>query len=119
MWCETVLISFKYRVTLKLTLLTLLLTLNHCIVFSKKLDRTTAELKVTALALEEEKKKTDTLLYQMLPMKVANQLRDGIKVDAGEGNMNVCTCSEAALQRTVPYTYICKLPVTPLAVVSC
>lgn len=51
---------------------------------SKKLDRTTAELKRTSVALEKEKEKTDMLLYQMLPKKVANQLRDGISVDAGK-----------------------------------
>ena len=51
--------------------------------FSKKLDETTAELKSTATALEKEKEKTDFLLYQMLPKRVADQLRDGGKVDAG------------------------------------
>ncbi|ELU08873.1 hypothetical protein CAPTEDRAFT_19651 [Capitella teleta] len=49
---------------------------------SRKLDETTAELKRTGIALEKEKEKTDMLLYQMLPKKVANQLRDGISVDA-------------------------------------
>ncbi|XP_074644360.1 guanylate cyclase soluble subunit beta-2-like [Tubulanus polymorphus] len=49
---------------------------------SKKLDETTAELKKTAVALEKEKQKTDTLLHQMLPVKVAEQLRNGLKVDA-------------------------------------
>ena len=44
---------------------------------------TTAELKRTAGALEREKAKTDMLLYQMLPVKVANSLRDGHKVEAG------------------------------------
>ena len=51
--------------------------------FSRKLDETTAELKRTAGALEQEKAKTDMLLYQMLPVKVANSLRDGHKVEAG------------------------------------
>ena len=40
-------------------------------------------MKKLAAALDEEKKKTDTLLYQMLPVKVANQLRDGMAVEAG------------------------------------
>ena len=53
---------------------------------SKKLDATTAELKRTALALEKEKSKTDMLLYQMLPIRVANALRDGQKVTAGKCN---------------------------------
>lgn len=35
-------------------------------------------------ALESEKKKTDTLLFEMLPVKVAMQLRDGKTVDAGK-----------------------------------
>ena len=51
---------------------------------SKKLDETTAELKRTSQALEVEKAKTDMLLYQMLPVKVADQLRDGKRVDAGK-----------------------------------
>lgn len=50
---------------------------------SKKLEETTAELKRTAFALEKEKEKTAFLLHQMLPKKVADQLRDGRKVDAG------------------------------------
>ncbi|KAK3084164.1 hypothetical protein FSP39_009295 [Pinctada imbricata] len=49
---------------------------------SKKLDITTAKLQKLAISLEEEKKKTDSLLYQMLPYKVANQLRDGKPVEA-------------------------------------
>ena len=53
-------------------------------IFSKKLDETTAELKKTAIALEAEKKKTDMLLHQMLPVKVADQLREGNKVEAGK-----------------------------------
>ena len=50
---------------------------------SRKLDEKAAELKRTATALEAEKAKTDMLLYQMLPVKVANSLRDGHKVEAG------------------------------------
>ncbi|XP_013400601.1 guanylate cyclase soluble subunit beta-2 [Lingula anatina] len=49
---------------------------------SKKLDETTAELKRTATALNREKQKTDSLLYQMLPRKVADQLREGRTVEA-------------------------------------
>jgi guanylate cyclase soluble subunit beta len=40
-------------------------------------------MKKLAAALDQEKKKTDMLLYQMLPVKVANQLRDGKTVQAG------------------------------------
>ena len=57
---------------------------NTCKIFcSKKLDETTAELKKISVALEVEKGKTDMLLYQMLPMKVADALREGRTVDAG------------------------------------
>ena len=48
------------------------------------MEETTAELTRTSQALEVEKKKTDTLLHQMLPVKVADALRDGKKVDAGK-----------------------------------
>ena len=34
--------------------------------------------------LEIEKKKTDTLLYSMLPKEVANDLREGRPVEAGK-----------------------------------
>lgn len=53
----------------------------HC---RKKLDETTAELKKTSEALEVERKKTELLLYQMLPQKVANDLKNGKQVQAGE-----------------------------------
>ncbi|OWF49608.1 Guanylate cyclase soluble subunit beta-2 [Mizuhopecten yessoensis] len=49
---------------------------------AKKLDETTAELKKTSEALEHEKKKTETLLYQMLPEKVAIELKNGKTVKA-------------------------------------
>ncbi|XP_041348520.1 guanylate cyclase soluble subunit beta-2-like [Gigantopelta aegis] len=49
---------------------------------AKKLDETTVALKKTSEQLEEEKKKTDLLLYQMLPPKVANQLKNGKQVEA-------------------------------------
>ena len=55
-----------------------------CFLISKELDATTAKLQKLAISLEDEKKKTDTLLYQMLPFKVANQLRDGKPVEAGK-----------------------------------
>ena len=41
------------------------------------------ELQKTSRALEEEKKKTDKLLYQMLPAKVADELKNGRPVAAG------------------------------------
>ena len=51
--------------------------------FSKKLDETTAELKKMAIELENEKAKTDRLLHEMLPKKVADQLKQGKTVEAG------------------------------------
>ncbi|KAH9496326.1 Guanylate cyclase soluble subunit beta-2 [Bulinus truncatus] len=49
---------------------------------AKRLDETTAELKKTSQALEVEKCKTETLLHQMLPRKVAHALTHGQKVEA-------------------------------------
>ncbi|KAK3102962.1 hypothetical protein FSP39_015315 [Pinctada imbricata] len=49
---------------------------------AKKLDETTAELKKTSMELELEKKKTEILLYQMLPPKVAIELKNGRSVEA-------------------------------------
>jgi len=55
----------------------------YCLTNSKRLDETTAELKKTAIELENEKLKTDRLLHEMLPVKVANQLKQGKTVEAG------------------------------------
>ena len=41
------------------------------------------ELRILSSHLEAEKKKTETLLYAMLPRHVANQLKEGKKVEAG------------------------------------
>ncbi|XP_076469686.1 guanylate cyclase soluble subunit beta-2-like [Babylonia areolata] len=49
---------------------------------AKALDKTTAELKKTSIALEIEKKKTEDLLHMMLPKKVAISLTHGIPVKA-------------------------------------
>lgn len=47
-------------------------------------------MKKLAAALDQEKKKTDMLLYQMLPVKVANQLREGRTVEAEKhGNVTI------------------------------
>ncbi|XP_070193840.1 guanylate cyclase soluble subunit beta-2-like [Littorina saxatilis] len=47
---------------------------------TKQLDHTTAELQKTSRALETERKKTEQLLHEMLPPKVAKALMNGIKV---------------------------------------
>jgi len=49
------------------------------------------ELRKTSRALEEEKKKTDKLLldYQMLPAKVADELKNGRPVPAGNDHFLV------------------------------
>nr|KAG5699516.1 hypothetical protein BaRGS_020075 [Batillaria attramentaria] len=49
---------------------------------AKKLDETTAMLRETSHALEEEKKKTETLLFQMMPKKIAQKLTRGQVVEA-------------------------------------
>ncbi|WAR26268.1 GCYB2-like protein [Mya arenaria] len=49
---------------------------------AKRLDETTMELRKTSKALEEEKKKTESLLYQMLPERVAVELKNGRPVPA-------------------------------------
>ncbi|KAL8603738.1 hypothetical protein ACOMHN_024354 [Nucella lapillus] len=49
---------------------------------AKKLDETTTALQKTSLALEEEKRKTEDLLHEMLPKKVACQLTHGGTVAA-------------------------------------
>ncbi|KAL8560982.1 hypothetical protein ACOMHN_061196 [Nucella lapillus] len=49
---------------------------------TQMLDQTTAELKRTWRALEEERQKTEQLLNQMLPPRVARQLKLGLGVEA-------------------------------------
>lgn len=50
---------------------------------STQLERKKEELRVLSRHLAAEKKKTETLLYAMLPEHVANQLKEGEKVAAG------------------------------------
>ncbi|KAJ8351934.1 hypothetical protein SKAU_G00234100 [Synaphobranchus kaupii] len=50
---------------------------------SNQLERKKEELRILSRNLEVEKKKTETLLYAMLPRHVANQLKEGKKVEAG------------------------------------
>lgn len=50
---------------------------------SCQLEKKKEELRVLSNHLAIEKKKTETLLYAMLPEHVANQLKEGKKVAAG------------------------------------
>uniref|UniRef100_A0A3P8XGH8 guanylate cyclase n=1 Tax=Esox lucius TaxID=8010 RepID=A0A3P8XGH8_ESOLU len=54
------------------------------------LNQQRLELGILSLHLEAERKKTETLLYAMLPRHVANQLKEGKKVEAGM-LFQVCT----------------------------
>uniref|UniRef100_A0A8C8LSB1 guanylate cyclase n=1 Tax=Oncorhynchus tshawytscha TaxID=74940 RepID=A0A8C8LSB1_ONCTS len=56
---------------------------------SNQLERKKEELRILSRHLEGEKKKTQTLLYAMLPRHVANQQKEGKRVEAGE--FQVCT----------------------------
>ncbi|XP_024781068.4 guanylate cyclase soluble subunit beta-2 [Pan paniscus] len=69
---------------------------------SNQLERKKEELRVLSKHLAIEKKKTETLLYAMLPKHVANQLREGKKVAAGE--FKSCTI---LFSDVVTFTNIC------------
>ncbi|XP_075418813.1 guanylate cyclase soluble subunit beta-2-like [Tenrec ecaudatus] len=69
---------------------------------SNQLERKKEELRVLSKHLAIEKKKTETLLYAMLPEHVANQLKEGKKVAAGE--FETCTI---LFSDVVTFTNIC------------
>ncbi|KAM6945328.1 guanylate cyclase soluble subunit beta-2 [Aplochiton taeniatus] len=69
---------------------------------SNQLERKKEELRILSRNLEAEKKKTETLLYAMLPRHVANQLKEGKRVEAGE--FDVCTI---LFSDVVTFTNIC------------
>ncbi|KYO34367.1 hypothetical protein Y1Q_0007638 [Alligator mississippiensis] len=69
---------------------------------SNQLERKKEELRILSKNLEAEKKKTETLLYAMLPKHVANQLKEGKKVESGE--FNSCTI---LFSDVVTFTNIC------------
>ncbi|KAJ8282461.1 hypothetical protein COCON_G00049800 [Conger conger] len=69
---------------------------------SNQLERKKEELRILSRNLEVEKKKTETLLYAMLPCHVANQLKEGKKVESGE--FEVCTI---LFSDVVTFTNIC------------
>lgn len=51
---------------------------------SSQLERKKEQLRQLSQHLEQEKQKTENLLYAMLPKHVANQLKEGKRVEAGE-----------------------------------
>ncbi|KAH0511297.1 Guanylate cyclase soluble subunit beta-2 [Microtus ochrogaster] len=69
---------------------------------SRQLEKKKEELRVLSKHLAIEKKKTETLLYAMLPEHVANQLKEGKKVAAGE--FETCTI---LFSDVVTFTNIC------------
>ncbi|XP_071799009.1 guanylate cyclase soluble subunit beta-2-like [Asterias amurensis] len=68
----------------------------------KQLEQKKEELRSALQDLETEKKKTDMLLHSMLPRLVADQLREGKKVEAGEYEMVTILFSDI-----VSFTNIC------------
>ncbi|KAM3936183.1 guanylate cyclase soluble subunit beta-2-like [Leptodactylus fuscus] len=84
-----------------------LILLNHQrlaeIELSNQLERKKEELRILSKNLEIEKKKTETLLYAMLPQHVANQLKEGKKVQAGD--FQSCTI---LFSDVVTFTNICS-----------
>ncbi|XP_041821748.1 guanylate cyclase soluble subunit beta-2 [Chelmon rostratus] len=69
---------------------------------TNQLERKKEELRILSKHLEAEKEKTETLLYAMLPRHIANQLKDGKSVKAGE--FEVCTI---LFSDVVTFTNIC------------
>uniref|UniRef100_UPI003AAEB369 guanylate cyclase soluble subunit beta-2-like n=1 Tax=Centroberyx gerrardi TaxID=166262 RepID=UPI003AAEB369 len=69
---------------------------------SNQLERKKEELRLLSQHLEEERKKTENLLYAMLPKHVANQLKEGKTVEAGE--FKECTI---LFSDVVTFTNIC------------
>ncbi|XP_076401266.1 guanylate cyclase soluble subunit beta-2-like [Peromyscus maniculatus bairdii] len=71
---------------------------------SRQLEEKKEELRILSKHLAIEKKKTETLLYAMLPEHVANQLKEGKKVAAGE--FETCTI---LFSDVVTFTNICAV----------
>ncbi|XP_030266266.1 guanylate cyclase soluble subunit beta-2 [Sparus aurata] len=69
---------------------------------TNQLERKKEELRILSKHLEAEKQKTETLLYAMLPRHIANQLKDGKSVEAGD--FEVCTI---LFSDVVTFTNIC------------
>ncbi|XP_072166485.1 guanylate cyclase soluble subunit beta-2-like [Diadema setosum] len=73
---------------------------------AKQLEQKKEELRILMRDLELEKKKTDMLLYSMLPKEVANDLRDGKRVEAGE--FELVTISFSDIVRFTDMCALCK-----------
>ncbi|XP_035536352.1 guanylate cyclase soluble subunit beta-2-like [Morone saxatilis] len=71
---------------------------------SNQLERKKEELRLLSQHLEEERRKTENLLYAMLPKHVANRLKEGKTVEAGE--FKECTI---LFSDVVTFTNICSL----------
>nr|XP_060627143.1 guanylate cyclase soluble subunit beta-2-like [Anolis sagrei ordinatus] len=71
---------------------------------SNQLERKKEELRMLSKNLEAEKKKSEILLYAMLPKHVANQLKEGKKVEAGD--FSSCTI---LFSDVVTFTNICSV----------
>ncbi|XP_051253218.1 guanylate cyclase soluble subunit beta-2-like [Dicentrarchus labrax] len=70
---------------------------------SNQLERKKEELRLLSQHLEEERRKTENLLYAMLPKHVANRLKEGKTVEAGE--FKECTI---LFSDVVTFTNICS-----------
>ncbi|XP_063155748.1 guanylate cyclase soluble subunit beta-2-like [Candoia aspera] len=70
---------------------------------SNQLEKKKEELRILSKNLEIEKKKSETLLYAMLPKHVANQLKEGKKVEAGD-----FSCCTILFSDVVTFTNICS-----------
>ncbi|KAM9192762.1 LOW QUALITY PROTEIN: guanylate cyclase soluble subunit beta-2-like [Dugong dugon] len=81
---------------------------------SNQLERKKEELQVLSKHLAIEKKKTETLLYAMLPEHVGNQLKDGKKLAFVAGEFKTCTILFSAV---VTFTNICAA-CQPLQIVN-
>ncbi|XP_076448368.1 guanylate cyclase soluble subunit beta-2-like isoform X2 [Babylonia areolata] len=79
---------------------------------AKKLDETTVALQKTSQALAREKQKTEDLLHEMLPEKVARQLTQGIAVSAEKFE-----CVTILFSDIVSFTNIASA-CTPMDIVS-
>uniref|UniRef100_A0A8C5S683 guanylate cyclase n=1 Tax=Laticauda laticaudata TaxID=8630 RepID=A0A8C5S683_LATLA len=71
---------------------------------SNQLERKKEELRILSKNLEIEKKKSETLLYAMLPKHVANLLKEGKKVEAGD-----FSCCTILFSDVVTFTNICSV----------